>query len=282
MLNIAFFGTPELCIPYLESLKRQEIGDFCIITNPSKPLGRKAIITPSPVFLWGESHHITTFTPEKIDSEFLQKLKNESNWDLFIVVAYGHILPQELIEMPRFGTWNVHYSLLPKHRGSSCVESAILCGDLKTGVCVQKMLYALDAGDILNKKTLPLSGNEYASDIKSILTNFGVEILEKTLQELQTDTLIYEKQDESQKTVCRKIKKEYGEVDLHDNSTELWKKYRAYKGWPDLFYIDSMGKRVKILEAAMIEGKFTPTIVVPEGKPACSFPLVAHLVRTHL
>ena len=265
--NIAFFGTPELCIPILEELKKNNFTPNLIVTNPDKKVGRKHTLTQTPVSLWANDNQIEIFTPEKITLEFISDIK-KNLWDLFIVVAYGKILPQTLIDAPEFGTLNIHYSLLPRWRGASPVESAILSGDLTSGVCVQQMVYALDAGPILGETKVSLSGDEFHEELKTIFSEIGGEMLCEILPRIFEKNIESVPQNESHVTICTKTKKTDGLVSLLDNSPiSLWRKYRAYHGWPGIYYIQDE-KRININEAEFDEEEkiFTITRETREGE----------------
>ena len=154
-LNFAFFGTPNVASETLEILKKNGYLPLVIITSPDKPKGRGLQLTPSPVSLWAQQNNIPCLKPEKIDSELLDKLAT-FNFQLFIVVAYGKILPEALIKIPKLGTINIHYSLLPKWRGASPLEACLLNGDEKTGVSIQQMEFKLDSGPILKEEEIEI------------------------------------------------------------------------------------------------------------------------------
>lgn len=263
--TIAFFGTPELCVPILEALTDADMTPSLVVTNPDRPIGRKQIITPPPVKVWGLAHDIPVLQPEKIDAAFLEEFKAH-NIDLSIVVAYGSILPEKLINMPKHGTLNIHYSLLPKYRGATPVESVILHGDTETGVAIQNMVYELDAGDILAIAKHPINPNITAPDLRDELNTIGAKLLVETIPRWIAGEITPTKQDGSQVTKCGRIKKSDGQIDLEKMSdTELWNRYRAYYGWPGVFYFDKDGKRVKVTEAVFENNKFQIKKVIPEG-----------------
>lgn len=255
-INIAFFGTPELCIPILKRLADAGMTPSLIVTNPDRPVGRKQVLTAPPVKTWAQDHNIPVLQPEVIDKEWIAEFKTY-NIDLSIVVAYGKILPAMLIDTPRYGTLNVHYSLLPKYRGATPVEAAILNGDTTTGVAIQKMVYKLDAGDVLAIETHPIDPNITAIDLRDELNQIGAELLVTTIPKYITGNITPQPQDESAVTTCTLIEKSDGEVDLETmNDQELWNRYRAYYGWPGVFYFDENGKRVKITEAIFEDDPF--------------------------
>jgi len=245
--KVIFWGTPELCIPYLESLTTAT-NIVAVVTAPDRKIGRKQILTPSPVKIWAKKNNITVFQPEKIDNTFIKDISTH-NADVSIVVAFGRILPQEIIDLPKHGTLNIHYSLLPRWRGASPVEAAILAGDKETGVSIQKMVHRLDAGDIIASEFIELYGNEFAYELKDILTGKGVKLLLENLFEYINGNISLQAQDENLVTKCNTIKKSEGEITRNEDSIVLWRKYRAYFGWPGIFFFDKNKKRIKITEA---------------------------------
>jgi methionyl-tRNA formyltransferase len=186
--------------------------------------------------------------------------------DLFIVVAYGKILPEELIKSPRLGSINIHYSLLPKYRGASPVESAILAGDTETGVSIQQMEFKMDAGPILAEEKVMILPTETTEELRARLIQTGGNLLVKILPDILEQKISPQPQDESQATFCKKIKKEDGLVDPFKDDPEVtYNKFRAYNKWPRIYYFDENKKRVIITDATLLDGKFVIKKIIPEG-----------------
>ncbi|MCF7831736.1 MAG: methionyl-tRNA formyltransferase [Candidatus Pacebacteria bacterium] len=263
--SIAFFGTPELCIPILQELQSAGIIPVVIVTNPDKPVGRKQIMTPSPVKIWGQENNIPVLEPKKLDTDF-QNTFALYNVDLSLVVAYGKIIPETLIHTSTFGTINVHYSLLPKYRGASPVESSILSGDTETGVCIQDMAYDLDSGDIYVQEIIPIDINETAPELRNRLNDIAKKMLVKLIPQIVSGEAVKTPQT-GEPTYCKKTKKEDGQI-FFDTMTDaqLWNMYRGYFGWPGIFYFDENGKRIKITKARFEQEKFIIEKIIPEGK----------------
>lgn len=261
-----FFGTPEFSVLTLEALKVSGFLPEIVVTSEDKPVGRHQIMTPSPVKLWAESHNIPVLTPTKIDDEFISELKLKS-LDLFIVAAYGKILPQKLLDLPQFGTLNVHPSLLPLYRGASPLEGPILHGDQTTGITIMKIDEMVDHGPIVAQEIVPLTGNETTPELGKTLFYRGGEMLSKIIPEYIVGKIILTEQDHTNATFTKKIKKEDGLVDLGvELPSMLWRKFRAYYGWPGIYFMDKNNKRVKITDAVYEDGKFKILKVIPEGK----------------
>ena len=272
-LNFAFFGTPDIASRTLDILKEDGYVPSIIITSPDKPSGRGMEIHESPVSTWAKENNITCLKPEKINQDFMDEF-SKLNISLSIVVAYGKILPEILINTPTLGTINIHYSLLPKYRGASPLPSALLNGDTTTGVSIQQMAFKLDSGPILSSKEIPIDINATKDDLKNILIKLGGDLLCEILPKIINKEIEPIIQDESEATYCTKIDKEDGEVNLTDEAILNYNKYRAFYGWPGIyFFTEKHGKkiRVKIKQAVYESGQFIVKRVTPEGKKEVSY-----------
>jgi methionyl-tRNA formyltransferase len=288
-LNFVFFGTPEVASNTLEILKQADFLPSLIITSPDKPQGRKMVITPPPVKVWAIENNIPFIQPEEITPSVLKDTSPLSrgrigggleNLDLSIVVAYGKIIPEDILNIPKFGSINIHYSLLPKYRGASPVESAILNGDLETGVSIQKMKFKLDSGPILAQEKMEIFPDEKTPELRTRLIKIGGELLVKILQTPsllprssgEVPKAVGVEQDESKATFCKKIKKEDGLIDLNGDAVKNYNKFRAYATWPRTFFFKD-GKRIIITKAKLendpfdkAQGKqFVIEKIIPEG-----------------
>jgi methionyl-tRNA formyltransferase len=297
-LNFVFWGTPDVASETLEILKQAGFLPVLIVTSPDKPQGRKMLVTPPSVKVWAEKNNIPYIQPEKLDQKEIwnvlgtlgrsdgdgqrkfsaENFRGEQNIpDFFLVVAYGKMIPENIINIPRLGSINIHYSLLPKYRGASPVESAILNGDTETGVTIQKMQFKMDSGPVIAEEKVVIFGDEKAPDLRKRLIKIGGELLVKTLKTPSafghSPFAGREEQDESKATFCKKIKKEDGLVDLNDNAIKNYNKFRAYAFWPRTFFFQN-GKRIIITDAVLennpldeARGKqFIIKKVLPEGK----------------
>lgn len=272
-IKIAFFGTPSICIPILEALKGAGMMPAVIVTGEDKPAGRGLTLTPPPVKLFAIENNIPVLQPKKLDNEFTLQLR-EHEIELSIVVAYGKIIPEEIIKLPKYGTLNVHYSLLPKYRGASPVEGALLHGDTETGVSIQKMVYKLDAGDVLKEVVVPIEEKENKIELLNRLNTIASEVLPETITKYIGGEITPLVQDESGVTLAKKIDKSEGELDLSDDPLTNWRKYRAFFGYPGTFIFlekDGIKTRLKITLADFENGKFIIKKVIPEGKRETEF-----------
>ena len=271
--NIAFFGTPSFTTNFLDVLDTNGYTPSLVVTNPDRPSGRGLQLQSPAPKLWADSKGILVIQPERITDEVIAELQ-KNKWDLFIVIAYGHILPDELINMPTFGTINVHYSLLPKYRGATPVESAILNGNTATGITIQQMRYRLDSGPIIASKSILISPTDTTTSLREKLNAEACLLLPETISSLLNGTAALQEQDDTQATFCKKIKKEDGEVSLTEDPVLLDRKFRAYKPWPGTFFFaDRNGKklRIKIKSAHLEDGRFVIDSLIPEGGKVMSF-----------
>jgi methionyl-tRNA formyltransferase len=263
-IKFAFFGTPEIASKTLEILKQNGFIPSLIITATDKPQGRKMIVTPPPVKTWAKQNNIPVLQPEKLDKNFTLQLST-FNFQLSIVVAYGKIFPEWIINMPKLGTFNIHYSLLPKYRGASPVQAAILNGETETGVTIQKMVKGLDAGPIIAQEKTAIKPDDKTPELLSKLVNLGGILLSRTLPDYISGKISPKIQDNARTSFCGKIKKEDGLINLADDPIENYNKFRAYFEWPRTFFMRD-GKRVIITDAIMENGKFLIKKILPEGK----------------
>lgn len=258
-MRYIFFGTPEVARATLAYLVSQGLVPVAVVTNPDAPKGRGHILTPSPVKEWAMTNGLTVLTPDSLDGFSTMEA------DLAVVVAYGKILPESLIQTFPKGVLNVHYSLLPLYRGAAPVEAALLNGDTETGVTIQRMVKKLDAGDIIASATLSISPTDTTLTLRERLTMHGAELLAKTLPDYLANRLTPVPQDETKATHIGKIDKSEGELDLSSPGEQNWRKYRAYFGGiGTYFFVD--GKRIKITAAHLDGvGQFVIDRVIPEG-----------------
>ena len=262
-INFTFWGTPEVASNTLEILKANGYWPSLVITSLDAKRDRGMQLQQSPVALFAEQNNIPCLKPEKLDEEFFNKLKAIS-YKLSIVVAYGKTIPEEIINMPKFGSINIHYSLLPKYRGASPVESAILNGDTETGISIQKMEYKMDTGPIIAQEKVEIGNEEKAGDLRKRLIKIGGELLVKILPDFIDGKIKLTPQDGSLASVCKKIKKEDGLIDLNDDPKKNYNKFRAYVTWPRTFFFKN-GKRIIITDAVLENGEFKILKVIPEG-----------------
>jgi methionyl-tRNA formyltransferase len=267
--KFAFFGTPDIAVKTLEILKQSGYVPSLIVTSPDKPKGRKLAITPPPVKLWATTNKIPFIQPETLDDNLRREL-SAVGCELFVVVAYGKIFPEWLINLPKYGTINIHYSLLPKYRGASPVQAAILNGERETGVTVQKMVKILDAGPIIAQEKTVIKETEKAPDLLERLADIGGNLLARILPDYLSGRMELAEQDPGLISFCPKIQKIDGLIRLEDDPVKNYNKFRAFYGWPRTYFMEN-GKRVIVIDAILKGDKFIVNRVLPEGKKETSF-----------
>ncbi len=271
--RIAFWGTPSLTISYLEALKALGVLPVVIVTNPDRPVGRHQTLTPPAPKVWALEHGIAVLQPEKLDAATHEALA-EMQLDLSVVVAYGSIIPERFISLPKHETINVHYSLLPKYRGAAPTEAAILAGETETGVCIQMMRKKLDTGPIIAEEVVSIARDETTPELRARLTAIGAQLLVATLPNILRGDISPREQDESLATHCGKIQKADAELDLGGDQALAYRKYRAYKEWPRAFFFtEKEGKQIRVIvtQAHFTDGTFIIEKVLPEGKKEMPF-----------
>lgn len=265
-LNFIFLGTPELSVYVLEELYKAGYIPSLVVTAPDMKIGRGNIFEAPPVKKWADKHKIPTLQPEKIDAKFLSTLQKEK-YDVFILAAYGKILPKELLDMPKYGILNVHPSLLPKLRGPSPIRTAILNNEHETGTSIIVLDEKMDHGPIVAQENIEITDwPPFLPDLEEKLFRIGGKLLVKILPDYIEEKITPKTQDENKATFCKKIKKEDGLVDLlKDSQKDIWIKYCALYGWPGIYFMQN-GKRIKITSADFQDEKFIIKKVIPEGK----------------
>lgn len=267
-MKIIFIGTPKFGAIILEKLCRANMKPVLVVTLPDKPVGRKQIITPPSVKVTARNHNIPVLQPEQIEN---CKLEIENcKPELVVVVSYGQILPQEILDIPKYGCLNVHPSLLPKYRGSSPIQATILNGEKETGVTVILMDGKIDHGPILAQKNTPIGANETAEQLHDRLADLGAELLMDTISDWIEGKIKLRPQDENKATYTKILTREDGKIDLRKDPRQLDRRIRALNPWPGT-YIVHKGKRIKILKAKLEKNKLIIEKVQLEGKKPADF-----------
>ena len=272
-----FFGTAEFSIAVLNELKDAGFIPSLIVTSEDKPQGRKLVITSPPVKKWGEQHDTMVIQPKTLKKNLPPEIINPpaNRWDFFIIAAYGKILPSSILDLPKHGTLNVHPSLLPKLRGASPIQAAILKDERQTGVTIMLVDEEVDHGPIIAQAKVTIEDwPPKAHTLRDLLAHVGGELLAETIPPWLNGNITPEKQDESKATYIDKIKKEDGLIDLNDDPYENFKKIQAFDIWPGAYFFTlRRGKkiRVKIADAEFKDKKLTITRVIPEGKKEMSY-----------
>jgi methionyl-tRNA formyltransferase len=283
-LRIVFMGTADLSCASLEKLA----GDprfqvVAVITQPDKPRGRDLKLQPTPVKTVAQRLNLLVLQPLKArDPLFLETLRGLQA-DLIVVVAYGQILPQSLLDLPRFGCVNVHTSLLPKYRGAAPIQWAIANGEAETGVTIMKMDAGLDTGPMLSVRATPILPTDDSAVLHDRLAQLGAELLVETVPGFVTGRIQPQAQPTEGSTYATKIKKEDGKIDWHRPAREIWNRCRAFSPWPGAFAFlagpaavegaSGMAKSgaeksmlLKIWQLEVVPGQGSPGEVLPDDQ----------------
>ena len=272
-LRIAFFGTPEFATIILDQLHAAGFQMTLIVSAPDRPQGRGLAVSSPPVKHWADEQGIDCMQPEKL-GDIEGDLQN-SEWDLFIVAAYGKILPSWLLELPKKGVLNVHPSLLPNLRGSSPVQSAILQDMQDTGVTIMKLDEEMDHGPIIAQASVtPEVWPIPAPALEQLLAEIGGELLADSIIPWMQGEIQEEDQNHEEATYIQKISKEDGEINLDDDPYQNYLKICAHDPWPgSFFFMEKNGKkiRIKITDAGFKDGELIINTIIPEGKKEMRF-----------
>jgi len=233
-LRIIFMGTSALAEVVLESLLKEKYNIIAVFTQPDKKVGRKKELKISPVKSLAQKHKIPIFQPKKFDENVISKIK-KTKPDLIIVAAYGKILPREVLEIPGFGSLNVHASILPKFRGPSPIQNALLANEKETGVTVMLMDEGIDTGDILVREKIKISPKNNFKNLSLKLSKLGTKLLLKTVPLWIEGKIKKIKQDNSHATLCQLIEREDGRIFWNEEAKNIYNKYRAFYPWPGIF-----------------------------------------------
>lgn len=259
--NILFFGTSEFAVPILQKLIDEKYNIATVITQPDKPVGRKKILTPSPVKLLAEKHNLTVLQPDNLLS--YGRDASRSCFNLIITASYGKIIPKEILDLPKYGALNVHPSLLPKYRGPSPIQHTILNGDEETGTTIMLMDEKMDHGEILAQEKLCIIEDDSSSGrlqkptylmLHNMLSQLSANLLIKTIPKWILKEIAPISQDDSKATYTKIITKEDGKIEWTKSAKVIERQIRAFSLWPicwTIVNIDGKEKRLKIIEAVL-------------------------------
>lgn len=250
-MKLVFMGTPDYAVKTLEALIAAGHNVAAVFAQPDKPVGRKHIITAPPVKVCAENHGITVYQPNTLRDGKAEEILKEIAPDAIVVVAYGKILPKEILNIPKYGCVNGHASLLPEYRGASPIQWCIVCGEKETGVTAMKMDEGMDTGDILKTVKTEIGTEETAEELFCRLSGITAELLVNTLADLENGNITPQKQDEEKASYAPIIKKEMAQLDfINMTATEIHNAVRGYYSWPCAYFFLE-GKRIKVIRAAV-------------------------------
>lgn len=249
-MRIVYMGTPEFAAVALDAIvKEHEV--VAVITQPDKPQGRNRKLVPTPVKVKAQAYDIPVYQPVKIREEESVQMIRDYNPDVIVVAAYGQILPESILNIPKYGCINIHASLLPKYRGAAPIERAIIDGEVMTGVTTMYMAKGLDTGDMIEKAEIPITGEDTGASLHDKLAEAGATLILTTLAKLEAGTVTRTKQDDAQSCYAAMLTKELGRMDFTRPAVELERLIRGLNPWP-CAYTTIDGKNVKLYKAEVI------------------------------
>lgn len=258
-MNIVFMGTPEFALPTLKALHHSSHSIQAVITQPDKPKGRGQKLIVSPIKQYALDSNLPILQPKTVNApEFIDSLM-QNRPDIIIVVAFGQILSETFLKIPKRFCINLHSSLLPKYRGAAPIHRSILKGDTRTGVTTMIMDKGMDTGDILLMQETPVHETDNAQTLHDTLSEMGGALVLETLKRLEENTLLPVPQDHSQATYAGKLKKEEGLIHWEQSATTLFNQVRGLTPWPGSYTLFNK-KRLRIIKAEVATGS-------PDDKP---------------
>lgn len=255
-MNVVFMGTPDFAVPSLENIAKVH-NVQAVFTQPDKPVGRKMVLTPPDVKVCAEKLGIPVYQPVKLKDSDSYEIIKELNPDVIVVVAYGQILPENILNIPKYGCINVHGSLLPKYRGAAPIQWSVLNGDKVTGVTTMYMEKGLDTGDILETKEYEIGINDTAGEVFDTLAEMGGKLILHTLEKAEKGELHPIKQDDSKSSYAKMLDKSMCNIDFSKTNLQVHNQVRGLSPWP-VASTKLNGKVLKIFETRLAGGKGKP------------------------
>ena len=254
-MRVVFMGTPDFSVPTLQKLIDEKHEILAVVTQPDKAKGRSKAVQFTPVKELAVKYDIPVIQPVKIrnNEEFYNTMK-ELNPDVCVVVAFGQILPKEILELPKYGCVNVHGSLLPKYRGAAPIQWAVINGEKEAGVTTMQMDTGIDTGDMFKKAVIPVAEDETGGSLFDKLSNVGADLLIETLKDIEAGTAKAEKQNEEESSYVKMFTKEFGQIDFNQSAAKIECLVRGLNPWPSA-YTSLHGKTLKIWRARVGDTK---------------------------
>ncbi|MGI6279155.1 MAG: methionyl-tRNA formyltransferase [Acutalibacteraceae bacterium] len=256
-MRIVFMGTPDYAAKTLEKLISSKHEVVAVFAQPDKPVGRKQVLTPPPVKVLAAEHSIPVYQPASLKTGEHTQILEQIAPDAIVVVAYGKILPEDILSIPKYGCINGHASLLPKYRGASPIQWSIVCGETETGVTTMLMDKGMDTGDILEQTTVKIGEDETAGELFERLSEISADLMLSTLQKLENGTITPKKQDESKATYAPIIKKEMALLVFTKSSAEIFNAVRGFYPWPCAYFFIE-GRRIKAIKCRLGDKTSSP------------------------
>ncbi|MGF1698403.1 methionyl-tRNA formyltransferase [Vibrio lamellibrachiae] len=247
-LRIVFAGTPDFAARHMAALLSSEHEVIAVYTQPDRPAGRGKKLTASPVKNIALEHDIPVFQPENFKSDEAKQQLKDLKADLMVVVAYGLLLPQAVLDTPKLGCINVHGSILPRWRGAAPIQRSIWAGDKETGVTIMQMDIGLDTGDMLQIATLPIEASDTSASMYEKLAELGPDALVECISTIADGSAIAEKQDDEQANYAKKLSKDEARISWNDDATHIERCVRAFNPWP-MSHFEAAENTIKVWQS---------------------------------
>ncbi len=268
-MNLIFCGTPQFAVPTLEKLVEEKFPIQLVITNPDEPRGRGHKVQPSAVKEAALKHGLPLFQPAKVKTDETREYLSQYHPDAMVIVAYGHIVPQWMIDLPPLGCINLHASILPKYRGAAPINWAIIRGEKETGVTTMKIDAGMDTGDMLMEWREPIRDDDTTETLGGRLSIVGADLMTETLRKLERGEIAPRPQNHDLATLAPRLKKEDGLIDWSLTAEEIERRVRGLIPWPGA-YTSFRGKRLHVWRAEAVAAAGGPVLapgtISTEGK----------------
>lgn len=252
-MKVIFCGTPDFSVPPLQHLIAAGIEPIAVFTQPDRPKGRGQKLQKSPVKIFARERQIEVLQPENFKNPMLEQLIASLEPDLMVVVAYGLLLPQNILSLPKLGCWNIHASLLPRWRGAAPIQRAILDGDEQSGISIMQMEAGLDTGPVYRRYPCPIAADETGQSLHDKLAELGGEAIVDCIQALQNNSLeTAAEQDHQQASYAKKLTKAEAQIDWQQSAQQIERQIRAFNPWPGSS-CELLGESLKIWQAEVLD-----------------------------
>ena len=266
-MRIVFMGTPDFSVPALKALVEAGHQVIAVVTQPDKPKGRGKEVQMTPVKIQAMEYGIPVYQPAKVrEASFVEVLKGLEA-DVYVVIAFGQILPKAVLELPKYGCINIHASLLPKYRGAAPIQWCVIDGERETGITTMMMDVGLDTGDMLEKAVIPIEEKETGGSLHDKLSMAGGDLILSTLKKLEEGTLVRTPQTDEGTCYARMLTKSLGDIDWNQDAVSIERLIRGLNPWPSAYTMWN-GKTIKIWAADVIAGREAAEFLSESGVPA--------------
>ena len=266
-MRIVFMGTPDFSVPALKALVEAGHQVIAVVTQPDKPKGRGKEVQMTPVKIQAMEYGIPVYQPAKVrEASFVEVLKGLEA-DVYVVIAFGQILPKAVLELPKYGCINIHASLLPKYRGAAPIQWCVIDGERETGITTMMMDVGLDTGDMLEKAVIPIEEKETGGSLHDKLSMAGGDLILSTLKKLEEGTLVRTPQTDEGTCYAKMLTKSLGDIDWNQDAVSIERLIRGLNPWPSAYTMWN-GKTIKIWAADVIAGREAAEFLSESGGPA--------------